>query len=82
MKIDVPEEMLNNMSEGERVVGYMSTLWKTHIFLTKLGCSTKEGCQNILYRSANEYEREEVSKLYSSDLDKHEKSFISAFLWN
>ena len=80
--INLPEQIINNMKEGERVVGYMKTLWGNHLFLMKQGCQTKSGCKNIIYRSENDYEREELSKLDPSDLEKYEKMFISAFFWN
>jgi|APSaa5957512535_1039671.scaffolds.fasta_scaffold61832_2 hypothetical protein len=82
MSIDIPSDMQTNMEDGERIVGYMKNLYEETIFLTKLGCVSRKGCINIIYRSENDYEREIVSELSSSDVEKYEKMFISAFLWN
>jgi hypothetical protein len=82
MTIDVPEEVSKQMEEGERIVGYMKTLYKEVLVFTKAGCGTKDGCRNYLYRSEEGYKKEKAALLRSSDLEKHERGFVSAFLWD
>jgi hypothetical protein len=80
--IQIPDEVDDEMEDGERVVGYFKNMYLEQTFFTKFGCHTTEGCRNYIYRSENDYVKEEVSKIDPTDLEKYEKHFIQAFLWN
>lgn len=80
--IDIPREVTDQMEDGERLVGYFKNLFNEEMFFTKFGCHTTEGCRNYIYRSECDYVKEKVSDLDPDEIEKYEKRFISAFLWN
>lgn len=82
MYIEIPEQVFEQMDSDERVVGYMMTLFKGILVFTKKGCSSREGCVNFLYNSENNFKKQDVVSIDPSDLERYEKHFISAFLWN
>lgn len=82
MDINIPEKVKSQMKDGERIVGYMKNIWLEEIFFTKFGCHTTEGCKNYIYRSGNDYKREDISEADPCDFEKYERRFIGAFLWN
>ena len=80
--MEIPKQVLSQMEDGERLVGYMKNLWLEEIYFTKFGCHTTEGCRNYIYRSELNYSKEDVSEIDPDDLEKYQKRFVSAFLWN
>jgi hypothetical protein len=82
MKNPIPQEVINQMDDNERVVGHMVNLFKETLVFTKKGCNTKDGCTNFLYQSENDYEKLPMTKLNLKELSQYERHFVSAFLWN
>jgi len=83
MEISIPQQVEDQLEEGERVVGFMMTLFQEQIFFTKRGCSTESGCSNFLFHEGRDnFSRLDVDQIRAASLTKHELLFVRSFLWN
>jgi hypothetical protein len=82
MEISIPQQVEDQLDEGERVVGYMTNLFQQTLVFTKKGCSTEEGCSNFIYHEGHSYEKMPVKRMRASLFTPHEILFIRSFLWN
>ena len=81
MGLKIPQEVIDNMEEGERVVGYTETVFKGTIVMTKKGCGTEAGCTNYMYHSDFNYKRTNLSEVKSSTVSTSEGMFLASFIW-
>jgi hypothetical protein len=83
MEIPVPQQVEEQLQDGERIVGYMTNLFNERIFFTKQGCSTQGGCANyVFHEGKDDFSRIDWNNIKASSFTKHELSFIVAFNWN
>lgn len=83
MEIQIPQQVEDQLEEGERVVGFMKNLFQQRVFFVKRGCSTEDGCSNFLFHEGRDnFSRLDVNQIRAASLTKHELLFVASFHWN